>query len=62
MNETLNKGEKYDLSKMIEKFAGWNTTDTDLAGYNVWDYFDFDGTYLGPDVDGIEPVFEFERR
>jgi hypothetical protein len=25
--------------------------------YSVWDYFDRDGSYLGPDEFGIEPIF-----
>lgn len=43
-----------------ENAIGWNTPDgTAPAGYNVSDYFR-DGKYLGPDEDGIAPIFATE--
>lgn len=31
---------------------------SDVAGYNVGDYFNASGMYLGPDDDGIEPTWD----
>ena len=43
-------------------FVGWTDNEGSmLSGYdgaNVADYFDADGRYLGPDVDGIYPEIE----
>ena len=33
----------------------------DFQGYNVWDYFDKSGNYLGADMDGIAPVFRTQE-
>lgn len=53
---TLEKGKKYEVEDL--KFLGWtNGLSSDLVGYNYMDYFDCDGTYLGPDQYSIEPVF-----
>jgi len=38
------------------EFIGWSNGAEYLDGYNLGDYFDGDGAYLGPDSDGIEPV------
>jgi hypothetical protein len=43
----------YDIQKLVPQ--GWNAIDHE--GYNVWDYFDEQGRYLGPDHLGVEPVF-----
>lgn len=39
--------------------AGWwgGSRLSELNGYNVVHHFDQDGTYLGPDADGIEPTW-----
>ena len=40
------------------QFVGWTTGDgSGHEGYNVSDYFDSSGNYLGPDEHGIEPIF-----
>ncbi len=42
-------------------FQGWQQNGRgipDPEGYNAWDYFSTSGEYLGPDEDGIEPIFE----
>ncbi len=31
---------------------------SDMAGYSAHDYFAPDGTYLGPDDDGVEPTWK----
>ena len=52
----LTKGTKYDASKLT--CTGWTEGDgSGHDGYNVADYFTADGTYLGPDECGIEPIF-----
>lgn len=42
--------------------VGWRTKDgaalSEMPGYNVADYFNPSGMYLGPDDDGIEPRFD----
>lgn len=43
-------------------FIGWHdAAGNEVKGYggaNVADYFDADGRYLGPDVDGVYPEIE----
>lgn len=72
--DTLTKGVRYTdiaFSRRSEaeilasgmqvhwSFAGWSRGDgTGHEGYRVEDYFSPDGTYLGPDKHGIEPLFE----
>ena len=51
---TLTTGEYYAVDAL--KFVGWSGPGT--AGYNYFDYFADGGVYLGPDSDGIEPLFE----
>jgi len=54
MNATatkLTKGAKYDLSTLT--CVDWTGDDT---GLDCWAYF-ADGVYLGPDADGVEPLF-----
>lgn len=44
-------------------FLGWMKKGKPIRGsegYNVDYYFDNDGNYLGPDDDGIEPMWEDE--
>lgn len=54
---TLTKGNKYDTTKASG--IGWTTSDGEAPdGYNRWDYFDQDGIYLGPDEDGVEPLWD----
>lgn len=56
-------GHKYDTTKL--EFAGWMENgetqfpEPELKGYNCWEYFD-EGTYLGPDIHGIEPSFDVD--
>lgn len=47
----LTKGERYDLDSL--RCADWTGDD---AGLDCWAYFR-DGIYLGPDADGVEPLF-----
>lgn len=51
----LTKGNKYDVSTL--QCIGWTAGDgSSHDGYNFSDYFR-DGTYLGADEHGIEPIF-----
>jgi hypothetical protein len=44
---------------MDKTLIGWTVGDgSGHEGYNVADYFDQDGNYLGPDEHGIEPIFD----
>jgi hypothetical protein len=53
----MEKGEKYDVDALV--LIGWTSGNgSGHSGYSAGYYFDDDGTYLGPDKDGIEPVFE----
>lgn len=49
----LNIGEKYDIDTLT--LAGWTGAH---EGLSCWDYFLSDGTYRGPDQDGVEPLFD----
>lgn len=56
----LTKGTTYDVDAV--RFADWHVpagcdTDPDNDGYHYGNYFDAEGRYLGPDADGIEPLF-----
>ena len=54
---TLTIGETYDRAELT--LTGWTEGDgAGTEGYAAECYFDADGRYLGPDVHGIEPVFE----
>lgn len=54
---TLETGRKYDANLLT--FAGWTAGDgTSTEGYHMVDYFATDGSYLGPDKHGIEPIVE----
>ena len=56
---TLKTERKYDADSL--KFIGWTKGDgTSTDGYHAYDYFAFDGTYLGADKHGIEPIAEFQ--
>jgi len=53
----LTIGEKYDTSTLW--CHGWTEGDGSGTGdYYCWDFFDEDCIYLGPDRNGIEPLFE----
>ena len=42
-------------------FIGWRDAAGEVNGYdgaNLADYFDADGRYLGPDVEGVYPEVE----
>ena len=57
----LEAGKVYDLDALV--FTGWTDGDGSGAmGYNVQHYFvavgRSGGRYLGPDICGIEPIFE----
>ena len=54
MGKTLTTGRIYDTATL--KFAGW--THEGVDGYNEADYFEADGTYLGADVFGVEPLYD----
>lgn len=49
----LVKGISYDTDALA--FAGWSGGSGE--GLDAWAYFAADGTYLGPDDDGVEPLF-----
>jgi hypothetical protein len=52
----LTKGNTYDLATL--NCIGWTAGDgSGSEGYNVADYFDATGRYLGADDHGIEPIF-----
>ena len=54
---TLTKGSVYNVETL--RAVGWTAGDgTGHEGYNVSDYFSVDGTYLGADECGIEPLFD----
>jgi hypothetical protein len=44
-------------SSILVEPSGWSNGKNEIPGYNVSDYFRSDGTYLGPDQDGIEPTW-----
>lgn len=46
------------LNVDVVECVGWTGKEGESEGYNVWHYFDDDGTYNGPDLFGVEPVFE----
>lgn len=52
--DRLTKGLIYDVTAMRDAVIGWTGVH---VGYNVGDYFDGDGRYLGADAEGIEPLF-----
>jgi hypothetical protein len=53
----LTTGQRYDTEQL--ECIGWTYGDgSSTACYSCWAYFDADGTYLGPDVHGIEPEFD----
>jgi len=61
----LQQGKVYDIKAL--KFTGWTGNESiyddqgnrnpGMDGYNVADYFDDNGRYLGPDIHGVEPTF-----
>lgn len=52
---TLETGRKYDVNTLT--FIAWTKgDDTSSDAYNAYDYFAADGSYLGPDQHGIEPI------
>ena len=58
----LMMGARYDVDFL--QLVGWtegdcviDDTDGCMDGYSYLDYFRFDGEYLGPDQDRIEPLF-----
>lgn len=59
----LEKGKRYDAqTRQALLFWGWLQHGAPIYhgssdGYNVDDYFDKDGNYLGPDEFFIEPAF-----
>ena len=54
----LTTGTRYDFARLA--FAGWTGPDAAIANaddtLDCWAYFR-DGVYLGPDADGVEPLF-----
>ena len=57
----LTTGNKYDVTKLSAlPVCEWiDPSDTIVGGYNYLDWFR-DGVYLGPDEDGVEPLFEVD--
>lgn len=54
---TLMQGKLYTISHLV--LLGWTDGDGSGAeGYNLLDYFDYEGRYLGADQHGIEPIVE----
>ena len=45
-----------DLNSL--EFVGWSDGSSEL-GVSYHEFFDRDGVYLGPDVNGVEPEFEY---
>jgi hypothetical protein len=57
----LTKGLRYCLDGL--EFAGWcryGLLRTEAVGHEVMGHFDANGTFLGPDEQGVEPVFYME--
>ena len=56
---TLIRGKVYSVAeRALLNFADWTEGNgSSVDGYNCWDYFLPDGTYLGPDCHGIEPTW-----
>jgi hypothetical protein len=56
----LTPGVAYDIRYL--RFVGWRNEagaiQGTLDGYSCWAYFDADDRYLGPDKDGVIPIFE----
>lgn len=60
---------KYETEQVGLRLWGWSGTGEEgggnncyLDGYSVYDFFDENGTYLGPDTQGIEPIFDDDMR
>lgn len=51
----LKAGTVYDVDAL--EFDRWSTGDAVYGGVSYHEFFDADGKYLGPDEDGVEPVF-----
>lgn len=55
------KGIRYtkeEIESFVSGATGWNTPDEEAPlGVTYYDYFDANGTYLGPDDDGLEPCW-----
>ena len=47
---TLTRGKLYLLSRI--EFVRWTGGD----GGSMWNFFDDNGRYLGPDKNGVEPI------
>jgi hypothetical protein len=57
MNATIKlvAGSKYDVDSL--ELVGWaNGDEATDSTYSVYDYFAPDGTYLGADEHGVEPI------
>ena len=58
----LTTGNKYDVSTLSALPVGeWIDPSDTISGYaSGYSYLDWfrDGVYLGPDEDGVEPLFE----
>ena len=61
----LTEGNKYDVSKLVALPVGeWIDQHDTISGYATgYSYLDWfrDGVYLGPDEDGVEPLFEVQQ-
>jgi hypothetical protein len=55
------KADPTTTKKTDLKFVGWQQNGLEIDtpyGYDESCYWDADGKYLGPDADGIEPLYE----
>lgn len=59
----LTPGVAYDQSYL--RFVGWTSESggltLDVPGYHEANYWDSEGRYLGPDCEGIVPVYEYAK-
>jgi hypothetical protein len=60
----LTIGNKYDVTTLVALPVGeWIDPSDTISGYATgYSYLDWfrDGVYLGPDEDGVEPLFEVQ--
>lgn len=55
----LTEGNTYDFIAL--RFAGWSNGQADYGGMYHGEFFDYyTGRYMGPDEDGVEPLYYAE--
>lgn len=59
MGTKLTTGERYNVDQLVrECFIGWSDYTGDPENtVSVFNWFDNEGKYLGPDLYGLEPLF-----